>query len=186
MAKTRSQRGGTLLGFLAGLVLGLGIAVVVALFVTRAPVPFVKKSHRAPETVTAPEAGAPLPDPNAPLLGRQPAPEGGTAPGGAPAAAPSQATPQPPAAGAPAGSAPATADGGYLLQVAAFRSVDDAEGMKARLALLGFEARVVQAEVNGQTMHRVRIGPFATQEEANRARARLIDGGFESSVVRQR
>ncbi|MFP5405101.1 MAG: SPOR domain-containing protein, partial [Gammaproteobacteria bacterium] len=60
------------------------------------------------------------------------------------------------------------------------------EGMKARLALLGFEARVMSAEVNGQTVYRVRIGPFADQEDANRARSRLADGGIEASVSRQR
>lgn len=191
MAKTRKQRGqlgGTLFGFLAGLVLGLGIAVVVALFVTRAPVPFVKKAHRAPESVTAPRNGEALPDPNAPLGARTR--EGD---GAAPAVAqPPQPAPQTPAAGAPAAPGapaaqqPAPAAEGFLLQAGAFRSSDDAEGMKARLALLGFEARVVPADVNGQPMYRVRIGPFAKQEDAARARARLIDGGIEASVIRQR
>lgn len=191
MAKTRKQRGqlgGTLFGFLAGLVLGLGIAVVVALFVTRAPVPFVKKAHRAPESVTAPRNGEALPDPNAPLGARTR--EGD---GAAPAVAqPPQSAPQTPAAGAPAAPGapaaqqPAPAAEGFLLQAGAFRSSDDAEGMKARLALLGFEARVVPADVNGQPMYRVRIGPFAKQEDAARARARLIDGGIEASVIRQR
>jgi len=190
MAKTRrqrGQRGGTLFGFLAGLVLGLGIAVVVALFVTRAPVPFVKKANRAPETVTAPRNGEALPDPNAPLGART---REGAGDGSAPAVAqPPQAAPQAPAAGAPAApgaQAPAAAAEGFLLQAGAFRSSDDAEGMKARLALLGFEARVVSSDVNGQPMHRVRIGPFAKQEDAARARARLIDGGIEASVIRQR
>ncbi|TXL64168.1 SPOR domain-containing protein [Zeimonas arvi] len=191
MAKTRRQRGqlgGTLFGFLAGLVLGLGIAVVVALFVTRAPVPFVKKAHRAPESVTAPRNGEALPDPNAPLGARTR--EGD---GAAPAVAqPPQPAPQAPAAGAPvapgapAAQQPAPVAEGFLLQAGAFRSSDDAEGMKARLALLGFEARVVPADVNGQPMYRVRIGPFAKQEDAARARARLIDGGIEASVIRQR
>ena len=191
MAKTRKQRGqlgGTLFGFLAGLVLGLGIAVVVALFVTRAPVPFVKKAHRAPESVTAPRNGEALPDPNAPLGARTR--EGD---GAAPAVTqPPQPAPQAPAAGAPAAPGapaaqqPAPAAEGFLLQAGAFRSSDDAEGMKARLALLGFEARVVPADVNGQPMYRVRIGPFAKQEDAARARARLIDGGIEASVIRQR
>lgn len=175
MAKTRRQRGGTLFGFLAGLVLGLGIAVVIALFVTRAPVPFVKKSHRAPDSVQVPRNGESLPDPNAPLQprGREPA-------AGVPAV-------QPVEGGAVPGAVqPAPSADGFLLQAGAFRASDDAEGMKARLALLGFEARVVPAEVNGQPMYRVRIGPFPTQEEAARARARLIDGGIEATVIRQR
>lgn len=193
MQTVRRQRGGTLFGFLAGLVLGLAIAVVVALFVTRAPVPFVKKANRAPETVIAPKAGEPLPDPNAPLASRSggdPSPDGLAQPPNqtAPAASSSAAPVPGPAASTGAGtaSAPAAPADGYLLQAGAFRVADDAEGMKARLALLGFEARVVPAEVNGQTVHRVRIGPFAKQEDAARARARLIDGGIEATLIRQR
>jgi len=113
--------------------------------------------------------------------------------GAAPAVAqPPPPAPQAPAAGAPAAPGapaaqqPAPVAEGFLLQAGAFRSSDDAEGMKARLALLGFEARVVPADVNGQPMYRVRIGPFAKQEDAARARARLIDGGIEASVIRQR
>lgn len=74
----------------------------------------------------------------------------------------------------------------YLLQAGAFRGREDADGMRAKLALLGFEARVLSAEVNGQAMYRVRVGPFAQLDEMNSARARLADNGIEASVVRQR
>lgn len=178
----RRQHGGTVIGFLAGLIVGLSIAVIVALFVTRAPVPFVNKGHRMGERAGEPRNGAVLPDPNAPLRA-QPGAEG--APPGSPAAALPAPAQAPTAPVAPTEERAAT-DSGYMLQAGAFRSSDDADGMRARLALLGFEARVVAAEVGGQPMYRVRIGPFAQQEDANRARARLIDGGIEASVVRQR
>ncbi len=42
--RSRRMRGGTLLGFMIGLIFGLSIAVVVAMIVTRAPVPFVNKA----------------------------------------------------------------------------------------------------------------------------------------------
>ena len=58
--------------------------------------------------------------------------------------------------------------------------------MKARLALIGFEARVLDAQVNGQTLYRVRVGPYAQLDSMNRARARLAENGIEASVVRQR
>ena len=58
--------------------------------------------------------------------------------------------------------------------------------MKAKLAFIGFEARVVAAEVNGQTMHRVRIGPYAQLDDMNKARTRLAENGIEASVVRAR
>ena len=48
----------------------------------------------------------------------------------------------------------------YILQAGSFRNATDAEQMKARLALLGSMATVQKVTVNGQTWHRVRIGPF--------------------------
>lgn len=87
-------------------------------------------------------------------------------------------------AGDQAGAAPAGA--GYLLQAGAFRGRDEANGMRGKLALLGFEAQVLSAEVNGQTMYRVRVGPFSQLGDMNDARARLADNGIEASVVRQR
>ena len=146
-------RGSTLLGFMIGLIAGLSIAVVVAMFVTRAPVPFVNKANRAPERVIEPKSQAEAPDPNAPLYSKaRPAQEpaapapGGTGPAVAvapPAAAPSASPSQPPADGRSDDRA------SYLLQAGAFRSSSDAEAMKAKLALIGFEARILAADVNG-------------------------------------
>jgi cell division protein FtsN len=45
---------------------------------------------------------------------------------------------------------------------------------------------VQPAEVNGQRIFRVRIGPYVNLDDLNRARARLEENGIESSVVRQR
>src|SRR5690606_9413322 len=64
-AAPKRIRGSTLLGFMIGLIAGLSIAVVVAIFVTRAPVPFVNKANRAPERVIEPKSQAEAPDPNA-------------------------------------------------------------------------------------------------------------------------
>jgi cell division protein FtsN len=58
--------------------------------------------------------------------------------------------------------------------------------MRGKLALLGFEAKVLGAEVNGQTLFRVRVGPYAQLDDMNKARARLAENGIEASVVRQR
>ncbi|HWS75558.1 MAG TPA: SPOR domain-containing protein [Quisquiliibacterium sp.] len=134
------------------------------------------------------------------LFGRQPEPEPQGQGGGAPIVAARPAAPPPAPAAAvkgapPAGDASSTSDrpgdaadraAGYLLQAGAFRGREDADGMRGRLALLGFEARVLSAEVNGQPMYRVRVGPFAQLDDMNNARARLAENGIEASVVRQR
>ncbi len=170
------------LAFMAGLVLGLAIAVVVAIVVTRAPVPFLNKTSRgADKALEVPPPGAEVPDPNKPLT-QSGAPAPGTlpvttAPGAAPVSAP------PPAA---ATQGDGTEKMSYMLQAGSYASQDAAEGVKAKLALIGFEANVVPAEVGGQTLHRVRVGPFATLSEMNQARARLAESGVEASAVRQK
>lgn len=172
-ATRRSSLGGTLLGFMAGLVVGLAIAVVVAIFVTRAPVPFLNKAKRSADRLEAPPSAAQTPDPNAPLYNR---------PADSPASpvvpdAPASSTIQP----APQASA---ASSSYILQAGAFRGEDDADGMRAKLALIGYEARVVEAQVDGRPMFRVRIGPYADMDTLNDARARLAQSGIEASVIR--
>ena len=62
----------------------------------------------------------------------------------------------------------------YVLQVGSFRSLDDADGMRARLALLGLEAVVQTVAIDGETAwHRVRVGPYTELRALNRARIRL-------------
>lgn len=72
----------------------------------------------------------------------------------------------------------------YMLQVAAFRSAAEADQMKARLAILGFEARIFSAQRDGTEVHRVRVGPFEEFEALNQMKAALSDNGVESTVVR--
>lgn len=99
-------------------------------------------------------------------------------------AAPDQvATPSPPTA--PPAPAATTKPGTYFLQAGAFRAADDAEAMRARVLMLGLSARVEAANINGTTLHRVRVGPFNGLDEMNKARSRLGGEKIETSVVRQ-
>ena len=187
------QHGGTVLGFLAGVIFGLAVAVFVAIFVTRTPVPFVNKVGKLSDRITEPKSPADAPDPNKPLYSRNKPPSSSTADMGdakAPvpgAALPSTQDSEPAAAAVPSASEPRPEERiNYLLQAGAFRSQEDADSMRAKLALIGFEARVMHAEVNGQTLFRVRIGPYAALDDLNRARAKLAESGIEASVVRQR
>ena len=59
--------------------------------------------------------------------------------------------------------------GQYLIQVGSFADVKEADAQKAKLALLGVESRVEKVTIdNSKTWYRVRIGGFATHEEAQR------------------
>ena len=188
--RSRSSRGGVLAGFLVGLVTGLVLAVLVAMFVTRAPIPFVDKGARSPNHVFEPKSLADAPDPNRALNERGfSVPSGaGDSVSSAGSGASSAVLPGivPGQRDAATGSA-AAVDGvqQYLLQAGAFRSSPEAENMKVRLALIGFEAQVSDVRVDGRTLYRVRIGPYAQPDAMNRARARLAENGIEVSVVRQ-
>ena len=72
----------------------------------------------------------------------------------------------------------------YMLQVGAFRSQRDADALRARVALAGYEVRVEPADVQGVTWYRVRLGPFSGLDALNEARMRMSEAGLQSSVVR--
>ena len=85
----------------------------------------------------------------------------------------------------PAASPTLTTGGNLFLQVGAFQKSADADNFKARLAMLGFEASVLDVTVPDKgLMHRVRIGPYGSSEEMNRARSQLSQNSIPATVVR--
>ena len=87
---------------------------------------------------------------------------------------------------APAAAVPKPAAGsGYLLQVGAFPNPADAESMKARLAMQGFVANVQSVDVNGQTFHRVRLGPFPSASALEATKQRLASAGINSIALKE-
>ena len=48
-----------------------------------------------------------------------------------------------------------------------------ADEMSAKLRHLGYNSYIVETEIAGQTWYRVRVGPYATEEEARAAEQRL-------------
>lgn len=189
------QHGGTILGMFIGLVVGVGIAFGVVWYLNKTPLPFQDKAPRAERQ----DAGAgdasktPLPLPGKPgdkvvekprfefykiLPGEQAATPQGAAPA-APAAGGTPATDKP-------AQAPQEAPADLLyLQAGAFQKPKDADNLKAKLAILGFEAGVQEQVVPDKgTMHRVRVGPFASLDEMNRARTQLSQNGIQATLVK--
>ena len=72
----------------------------------------------------------------------------------------------------------------YILQAGSFRNATDAEQMKAQLALLGSMATVQKVTVNGQTWHRVRLGPFNGARETDEMRRMLSDNRIDTLVMK--
>lgn len=70
--------------------------------------------------------------------------------------------------------APSGSDGGYLVQVASFKSEQDADEFVGELRKRGHSAFRVAANVPGRGIwHRVRIGSFKSRYEAERYKAHL-------------
>ncbi len=64
--------------------------------------------------------------------------------------------------------------GPFLMQCATFRESRRAEAFKAQLAFLGYESRIKTTKSSsGGERHRVQLGPYETNRDAQRARHKL-------------
>jgi cell division protein FtsN len=72
----------------------------------------------------------------------------------------------------------------YFIQAGAFRTPEDAEQQRARLLLLGMQAKVSEREQAGRTVYRVRLGPFSKKDDADKAKERLDNNSIETALVR--
>lgn len=199
MQHMNKQRGGTFLGFILGMVAGLGIALAVAVYVTKVPVPFVDRAQsRAPDHDSLEAQKNKDWDPNAALQGKNPvrpietvAPNGAADSATAPTIASTQKPEVKPAVSAdPLGDLAKARSGGksadpyyYFVQLGAFRTAADAESQRAKLSLGGIEAKVSEREQSGSTVYRVRVGPFDKKDEAVQAKQKLATGGLDTSLV---
>lgn len=171
----RLEQGGTLIGFVVGLLVGLGAALAVAVYVTKVPIPFVDRgvSRNANQDLIEAERNRGW-NPNATLGGRagtQP-----VAPVEVPPADPAGAIVVPPADGRalpPAGTLPSTASDplGDLVQSRLGQPTTAAPSATAPADTAGGSAYFVQA------------GAFRNPDDAQAQRARLAMLGIDSAVT---
>jgi len=62
---------------------------------------------------------------------------------------------------------------GWTVQVGSFGSESNARGLRDKIRKNGFSAFVDSVRVNGKLNHRVRVGPAADKDKANRLKKRL-------------
>lgn len=183
-------RGSTALGVLIGLALGVVIAVGIAWYINRTQLPFQDKGQRAPERAAAEPAPSPRGEPE-PLPGK---------PGDKPLERPrfdfyKMLPSGEEVAGAKGEKGDKTGKDEKLaalpppeilfLQVGAFQESEEADNLKAKLALMGVEAGVQTVDIPDKgTVHRVRIGPFRKPEEMARSRALLAENGIQAKVIK--
>lgn len=179
----KQQRGGTILGFIIGVVVGLAGALAVAVYVTKVPVPFVNKGQSRSAEQDAAEAQKNKDwDPNAALYGKNPA----------------KATPP---------AAPAAQEGGAVAKPAPEAKTDPKPDTKsaakpepktdAKPETKGEVKPAVSADPLGDLakakaktspsepepfVYFVQVGAFNTLEDAESHRAKLSLSGIETKV----
>jgi cell division protein FtsN len=181
------EYGGTILGFVLGLGVGLGVAFVIAFYLSK-NTPQERPGVRAPNlplTIKSGpasaegEAAAPAEtlDLNKPLQGKSAAPAAS-----APDPIADLANGKKPVDVAPAPTA--KSDAIYFLQVGAFNKRADADAQKASLAIQGIQSQLSEISSEGNTLWRVRVGPYNSVEESNPVRDRLNGIGIKPSIIK--
>lgn len=187
----RRRGGSTLGGIFIGLVLGLCLAAGVAWYTTRGASPFSNKAAPPPTREAAPAAPHTASEGQSPAISSskpgesaqterrfqfydilqgktEPVPnkDAGNAKG---------ETPSPDLKPSPQA---------VYLQAGAFSRSNEAENLKASLALQGIESTVQQVMSQDKTLYRVRLGPYPRPEDANRVRQDLSRLGIEAVTVK--
>lgn len=184
---------------LIGLLIGILIAAGIAAYINFGPKPFV---------MTKPDASAGKPVQSAPA-------SGGNTPialPGKPGDRPVTTTPAPAASQSAAAAtegektkfdfykilpggetasaplparSPEAAAEKVALQAGAYQDPSEADNLKARLAMMGVEAKVQRVDLGEKgVFYRVRLGPFDTPADADEMRTKLASEGIETSVVK--
>jgi cell division protein FtsN len=157
-------------GLLIGLVIGAILAVGVALWATGSNPFKFGKAATAPAKSAAPASTAPAP----------------ATPDTAPSFDFYKVLPDNTSSALSPSTAPAATAPLLYLQAGAFQRADEADNLKAQLALLGVEAVIQTSEVGNKGMlHRVRVGPFHTMDEVNRTRSLLSQNNIPATLVKE-
>ncbi|MGD9164634.1 MAG: SPOR domain-containing protein [Chromatiales bacterium] len=78
-----------------------------------------------------------------------------------------------------------TQETAYILQMGSFRKYQDADRMKAKLALIGIEAEIQKVSINNRdTFHRVRSGPYRGQRQLNAVRNLAKENNIATLVIK--
>jgi cell division protein FtsN len=183
---TPNNKGGAgslMTGILIGLLLGLGISLAVAWYINKMPTPFQPRAN-APskgEAQKAPVAEGAATEEKAAKAESKPRFDFyKILPGSEEPATDQQfkeAQQKP----------PAQAKEAFFLQAGAFQNPPDADNLKARLALMGMEATVQTTTLPDKGVwHRVRVGPYTTVDDLNRARDTLKQSGIDTTLIKVR
>jgi cell division protein FtsN len=181
--RNKNGSGSLLIGILIGLLLGLGIALAVAWYINKMPTPFQNRSSPSAkgDAQKSPVADAAKSDDKTGKAETKPRFDfykilpGSEEPVTDQQFKEAQQKPS------------AQAKEAFFLQAGAFQNAPDADNLKARLALMGVEATVQTTTLPDKGVwHRVRVGPYTTVDDLNRARETLKQSGIDTTLIKVR
>jgi len=190
IAYSNREFGGTILGLVIGLAICLGLALAVAFYISKKPpqerpgvkapnLPMsIKPAAPAEAVVNEEEKPATQIDLNKPLQGKSPA-----VPSSADPIA-DIATGKAAADAAASSKADAKSEVVFFVQTGAFASQSEADAQKASLAMQGMQSQISEGLVDGKSVWRVRIGPFANVDDSGIVRSKLTGMGIKPAVIK--
>jgi len=177
------------IGIVIGMVIGTGMATIFTWYMMKSPSPFLKNNPVAEAIKSLPPATTEIPDTTkaAETSGASNAKprfefynvltDKKSAERDAPVKQTEKAK--------PVESKPTVAYTPQILQVGSFSNAGDAEKLKAKLAMIGAEAHLQTANVPDKGVYyRVRLGPYKSEDEINRARSFLKQNGMDGTPMR--
>jgi cell division protein FtsN len=182
----RKKSSGGWLWFISGTGAGLLVALIVYLQMNKAPPELSALLPAAPPSASTAAPPSPLPAPD------EPEPEPDEPPPPKPrfdfyTILPEMEVKVPEWASAnPAtNQTPALEPGSYVLQVASFQRYEEADKVKAKLALNGIVADIQRVVINGKdTWYRVRVGPFKDLARVDAMRSKLQQAGMDFMLLK--
>jgi cell division protein FtsN len=185
-ATRKRSEGGFLLGMFTGVVIGLAVALGIAFYLNKAPMPFLT----AKPTKSEPKGDGKAP----PIAGL---PQGSSVPASngdkpkfdfykiLPGQEETVTEKELQARARASRGQLETSKDVYFIQAGSFQNPADADNQKARLAILGFESSVEPANLPDKgTWYRVRLGPYNKLDEINRIRQALAQNNIDASLVK--
>ena len=190
IAQSDREFGGTILGLVIGLAIGLSLALAVAYYISKTP-PQERPGVKAPNLPISIKPDAPVEammseeekpatqiDLNKPLQGKSPA-----VPSSADPIA-DIATGKSAADAAASAKADAKTEVVFFVQTGAFVSQSEADAQKASLAMQGMQSQISEGLIDGKSVWRVRIGPFANVDDSGIVRSKLTGMSIKPAVIK--
>ena len=190
IAQSDREFGGTILGLVIGLAIGLSLALAVAYYISKTP-PQERPGVKAPNLPISIKPDAPVEammseeekpatqiDLNKPLQGKSPAVQSSADP------IADIATGKSAADAAASAKADAKTEVVFFVQTGAFVSQSEADAQKASLAMQGMQSQISEGLIDGKSVWRVRIGPFANVDDSGIVRSKLTGMGIKPAVIK--